>query len=178
MSQVFETPDKENAIFVAGQRIAMNDSHADFPALVLGNYILGQGASSRLFGRIRGKEGLSYGVGSQFNAPVKSNGARFAVQAISAPQNASKVEASFRRRGRDGAARRLLGRGSRDLEGLVAPIAPSIANPRRRADGLAARGPAQRPHDGVGRRSRCEGRRAEVRGAFVPRCSGISISRR
>ena len=74
----------------------MNDAHADFPALVLGNYILGQGASSRLFGRIRGKEGLSYGVGSQFNAPVKSNGARFAVQAISAPQNASKVEASFR----------------------------------------------------------------------------------
>ncbi len=96
VSQVFETPDKENAIFVAGQRIAMNDAHADFPALVLGNYILGQGASSRLFGRIRGKEGLSYGVGSQFNAPAKSNGARFAVQAISAPQNASKVEASFR----------------------------------------------------------------------------------
>ena len=96
VSQVFDTPDKENAIFVAGQRIAMNDAHADFPALVLGNYILGQGASSRLFGRIRGKEGLSYGVGSQFNAPVKSNGARFAVQAISAPQNASKVEASFR----------------------------------------------------------------------------------
>ena len=93
---MFDTPDKENAIFVAGQRIEMRDSHADYPALVFGNYILGQGARSRLFGRIRGKEGLSYGVGSQFNASVNSDGARFTVHAISAPQNASKVEASFR----------------------------------------------------------------------------------
>jgi zinc protease len=76
--------------------IALKDSDADYPALVLGNYILGSGASSRLFSRIRVREGLSYGVGSQFSAPVKSNGARFAVQAIAAPQNAPKVEASFR----------------------------------------------------------------------------------
>ena len=94
--EVFQTPDKENAFFLAGLPIAMKDSDADFPALVLGNYILGSGASSRLFSRIRGREGLSYGVGSQFSAPVKSNGARFAVQAIAAPQNAQKVEASFR----------------------------------------------------------------------------------
>jgi zinc protease len=64
--------------------------------MVLGNYILGAGASSRLFSRIRGREGLSYGVGSQFSAPATSNGARFAVNAIAAPQNAAKVEASFR----------------------------------------------------------------------------------
>jgi zinc protease len=58
--------------------------------------MLGSGPSSRLFSRIRGREGLSYGVGSQFSAPVKSNGARFAVNAIAAPQNVAKVEASFR----------------------------------------------------------------------------------
>jgi len=74
----------------------MTDSDADYPALVLGNYILGSGPSSRLFGRIRVKEGLSYGAGSTFTAPVKTNGARFAANAISAPQNAEKVEASFR----------------------------------------------------------------------------------
>jgi zinc protease len=74
----------------------LSDSHADYPALVLGNYLLGQGASSRLFSRIRGREGLSYGVGSQFNAPAKSNGARFGANAISSPENADKVEASFR----------------------------------------------------------------------------------
>jgi zinc protease len=95
-TQDFETPDKENAFFLAGMPIKMKDSDPDYPALVLGNYILGQGASSRLFERIRGKEGLSYGVGSQFGAPVKSDGARFNVTAIAAPQNASKVEASFR----------------------------------------------------------------------------------
>ena len=95
-TEVFETPDKQNAVFLAGMPIKMTDSDPDYPALVLGNYILGQGASSRLLGRIRIREGLSYGVGSQFGAPAKSDGARFIVNAISAPQNAERVEASFR----------------------------------------------------------------------------------
>ena len=76
--------------------IPLKDSDPDYPALVLGNYILGSGASSHLFGRIRVREGLSYGVGSSLSAPVKSNGGRFVVQAIAAPQNVQKVEASFR----------------------------------------------------------------------------------
>jgi zinc protease len=95
-TEVFQTPDKENAFFLAGKPIQLKDSDADYPALVLGNYILGSGASSRLFSRIRGREGLSYGVGSQVSAPVRSDGGRFAVQAIAAPQNAAKVEDSFR----------------------------------------------------------------------------------
>jgi zinc protease len=57
---------------------------------------LGSGPASRLFGRIRGREGLSYGVGSGFNASPRSDGATFTVNAISAPQNSEKVEASFR----------------------------------------------------------------------------------
>jgi zinc protease len=96
VSQTFQTPDKENAFFLAGMQIEMTDSHADFPALVLGNYILGSGASSRLFSRIRVRDGLSYGVGSQFSAPAKSNGGRFGANAIAAPANADKVEAAFR----------------------------------------------------------------------------------
>jgi zinc protease len=95
-ARVFNTPDKENAFFVAGMPIEMTDSHADYPALLLGNYILGQGAASRLFGRIRGREGLSYGVGSQFGASPRSTAASFSVNAIAAPQNAERVEASFR----------------------------------------------------------------------------------
>jgi zinc protease len=74
----------------------MRDSDADYPALVLGNYILGSGPASRLFGRIRGREGLSYGVGSGFNASPRSDGATFTVNAIAAPQNIAKVEASVR----------------------------------------------------------------------------------
>jgi zinc protease len=93
---VFDTPDKENAFFLAGMPLEMRDSHADYPALVLGNYILGQGPASRLFGRIRGREGLSYGVGSGFSASPRSDGATFQVNAIAAPQNVERVEASFR----------------------------------------------------------------------------------
>jgi zinc protease len=94
--QVFETPDKENAFFLAGMPIEMRDSHPDYPALVIGNYILGSGPASRLFGRIRQREGLSYGVGSSFGASPRSDGATFTANAIVAPQNAEKVEASFR----------------------------------------------------------------------------------
>jgi zinc protease len=95
-AQDFKTPDKEGAVFVAGMPIEMRDSHPDYPALVFGNYILGSGPASRLFGRIRQREGLSYGVGSGFNASPRSDGATFTVNAIAAPQNIAKVEASVR----------------------------------------------------------------------------------
>ena len=62
---------------MAGMPIKMSDTDPDYPAMVLGNYIFGAGTSSRLFSRIRGREGLSYGVGSQFQAPSDSDGARF-----------------------------------------------------------------------------------------------------
>ncbi len=96
VTQDFNTPDKENAFILGGMAIQMRDSHADYAALVFGNYILGAGPASRLFGRIRGREGLSYGVGSGFNASPRSDAATFTVNAITAPQNAAKVEASFR----------------------------------------------------------------------------------
>lgn len=94
--EVFETPDKENAFFMAGMPVRMNDEHPDYPALVLGNYLLGQGPGSRLFTRVRGREGLSYGIGSSFQAQADVDGARFIANAISAPQNAERVETSFR----------------------------------------------------------------------------------
>ena len=95
-SETVETPDKSNANWVAGLSIQMSDSSADYPALVLGNYILGSGMGSRLFARIRGKEGLSYGVSASFSAPVENDNASFRANAICAPQNTPKVEASFR----------------------------------------------------------------------------------
>src|SRR3989442_5319438 len=80
---------------MAGLRINIRDNDGDYPALVLANYIIGQGMNSRLFQRIRGKEGLSYGVGSSFAvAPEEDNGS-FVATAISAPENTPKVEAAF-----------------------------------------------------------------------------------
>jgi zinc protease len=63
--------------------------------MIIGNYILGSGLSSRLGARIRGQEGLSYSVGSGFQAPIDADGAQFNAQAIAAPQNIAQVEASF-----------------------------------------------------------------------------------
>ena len=59
------TPDKANAVYYGGEQIAMRDDNPDYPALVIGNYIMGGGAlSSRLGDRVRQKEGLSYSVGT------------------------------------------------------------------------------------------------------------------
>ncbi len=97
INQSFETPDKANAMFIAGLRLNLRDDDPDYPALLLGNYMLGQGTlNSRLATRIRQKEGLSYGVGSNLNAsPLDKNG-QFVASAIYAPQNAAKLEAAIK----------------------------------------------------------------------------------
>jgi zinc protease len=91
-----ETPDKQNALFLAGMKIKMTDEDPDYPAMVLGNYILGGSAGSRLFKRVRDKEGLSYSVGSSFNAPTKDDAAMFTSNAICNPKNLPKAEASIK----------------------------------------------------------------------------------
>jgi zinc protease len=95
-NQKIETPDKQNALFVAGLNAKMSDDDPDYPAMVIANYIFGGSGGSRLFKRIRDKEGLSYGIGSNFNAPQKDEGEVFTVFGISNPQNSPKVEASFK----------------------------------------------------------------------------------
>ncbi|HUI58222.1 MAG TPA: pitrilysin family protein [Bryobacteraceae bacterium] len=95
-SRKIETPDKQNALFAAGMNIRMKDDDPDYPAMVIANYIFGGSGGSRLFKRIRDKEGLSYGIYSNYAVPPKDEGTTFSVTAISAPQNTPKVEASFR----------------------------------------------------------------------------------
>ena len=92
-----ETPDKTNAMLLAGQMIQMRDDHADYPALVLANYMLGGGfLNSRLPKRVRQQEGLSYGVGSQFSAHSIDERAQFGAYAIFAPENADKVRTAIK----------------------------------------------------------------------------------
>jgi zinc protease len=91
-----ETADKQNALYVAGMNVRMKDDDPDYAAMVIANYIFGGSGGSRLFKRIRDKEGLSYGIGSGFSVPPQQDGATFNVYAISNPQNAPKVDASFR----------------------------------------------------------------------------------
>ena len=97
VNQSFETPDKANAFFIAVQPVKMDDANPDYPALALANYMLGGGfLNSRLATRIRVKDGLSYGIGSQLSVPIKEDQATFMTYAISAPQNTAKVESDFK----------------------------------------------------------------------------------
>jgi zinc protease len=89
------TPDKQDATFAAGLMLQMQDTDPDYPAMVLANYIFGGSITSRMEDRIRNREGLSYGAGSQFSAPAEGNAARFDGRATSNPKNTPKVEASF-----------------------------------------------------------------------------------
>lgn len=86
------TPDKANAMYFAGLVMPLRDDAPDYPALVIGNDILGgSGFASRLMSRIREKEGLSYGVGSAFRAMALDQRATFSIYAISNPENVGKV---------------------------------------------------------------------------------------
>ena len=96
VNRVFETPDKTNAFFVAGTRVTITDESPDYPGLMFANFLLGQGINSRLFARIRGKEGLSYGISSALALSPSDESAMFLINAISAPENAAKVEASVK----------------------------------------------------------------------------------
>jgi zinc protease len=89
-----ETPDKANAVLRAGMLLKLRDDDPDYPALLLGNYLLGGSSDSRLVRRIREKEGLSYSVGSFLAADSFYPRGSFGVFAIFAPQNRARVEAA------------------------------------------------------------------------------------
>jgi zinc protease len=74
--------------------MAIDNQHPDHAALVLGNYILGGASSSRLFNRVRAKDGLSYGVGSDYSAASRDKSAGLTLFAIANPTNMPKVEAA------------------------------------------------------------------------------------
>jgi zinc protease len=90
------TPDKQNAALTATVALPINDRDPDYPALMLANHLFGSGGDSRLWNRIREKEGLSYSVYStvQWN-PIEVN-SQWSASAIFAPQNRDKVEKAFR----------------------------------------------------------------------------------
>jgi zinc protease len=96
-TESIEVPDKPNAFYYAGLSLNLKDDNPDYPALILGNYVLGAGAlSSRLGDRIRQREGLSYGVHSGFSADAFDPRASLTVMAICNPDNITKVEVAVR----------------------------------------------------------------------------------
>jgi zinc protease len=93
---IINTPDKANAIYLAVSSYAMLDTDPDYPALQVGNYLLGAAPlASRLSKRVRGKDGLSYGVGSQFQASSQDPVGMFLIFAIYNPVNIDKVDSAI-----------------------------------------------------------------------------------
>jgi zinc protease len=97
INKTLDTPDKENGVYSARMNLDLNVEDPNYPALMLANYIFGEGGlRSRLMDRIRQKEGLSYGGGSQLVAGDLDRAGMFAISAIAAPQNLRRVDAAVR----------------------------------------------------------------------------------
>ncbi len=106
-AETLETPDKANAVYLAGFGFSMRDDDPEYPAITISGYMLGGGfLNSRLATRIRQKEGLSYGVRGSFTASALDQDASFSASMIYNPQNVEKLGTAFReeieRAARDG----------------------------------------------------------------------------
>ena len=90
-----ETPDKANATMLARFGIPVSDTSPDYAALVVVNQALGASGASRLWARVREKEGLSYGIRSSFEASSFEPNATLGMFAIFAPQNLGKLRTAL-----------------------------------------------------------------------------------
>jgi zinc protease len=91
----FETPDKANAFFIARLRFAMQDDDPEYPATLVANHMTGGGTGALLWKRIREKDGVSYGVGSQMQVSPFEKSAAWLAYAIYAPENLAKLKLGF-----------------------------------------------------------------------------------
>jgi zinc protease len=91
-----EAPDKTSAFIYAVTPHNMDQQDPDYPAMVLADRIMGGDEKSRLWVRIREREGLSYGVQSAFRAGPQEKYGSFTAVASVKPENTLKVEAAFK----------------------------------------------------------------------------------
>jgi zinc protease len=96
VNRSIETPDKANATLEAGTTLEMSEADPDYPALLFANTMIGGGSRSRLWLRIREKDGLSYAVQSVFIASPVDKFGQFLSIAICNPQNINKVEGALK----------------------------------------------------------------------------------
>lgn len=91
----FQTPDKQNAYFGMRSPIVVEESSAEHAALVVADQIFSASQNSRLWTRVREKDGISYGVGSTLNVSPWELSGLWSVGAIYAPQNLGKIRAAI-----------------------------------------------------------------------------------
>ena len=86
------TPGKANAFYLASMPLELQDTDPEFPALYLANYLLGSSETSRLWTRVRTREGLSYSVRSNLSLSSFEPSGSWTIYAIFAPDNKEKLE--------------------------------------------------------------------------------------
>ncbi|AOB32356.1 zinc protease [Bordetella sp. H567] len=86
------TPDKANAFYASRLPLPLQDTSPDFAALYMANYLLGTSETSRLWNRVREKEGLSYNVRSNLSVSSFEPRGSWTVYAIYAPENRQRLE--------------------------------------------------------------------------------------
>jgi zinc protease len=101
-----ETPDKANAALFGDLALSVNDESPDYAPTTVASFLLGEGATSRLWKRIRERDGLSYGVYAYVGWNSFEPNSTLNVLAIFAPQNRERLAAAlneeFTRVARDG----------------------------------------------------------------------------
>ncbi|KUF45405.1 peptidase M16 [Myroides marinus] len=93
--QLFETPDKENAVAVGKLNFKMNRSNPDYAALTFVNEVMGGGfMTARIPQRLREKEGISYGAGTSLSVPTdpKRDDSAWMIYAFLNPTKRGDVE--------------------------------------------------------------------------------------
>ena len=95
INEKIETPDKANAVFLAGQRFRLSQNDPDYPAIVLASYMLGEPITSRIADRIRNREGLSYGANARITVPAEGDSAMLYGTVTLNPGFGPRVEFSF-----------------------------------------------------------------------------------
>lgn len=88
---IIHTPDKPNGVFLGKLLLPIQNTHPDYPALVMANYLLGGSEASRLFQSIRADKGLSYSVISNINASSFEPSTEWTIQAIYAASNRDNI---------------------------------------------------------------------------------------
>ncbi len=90
-----ETPDKANAVLSGELALPVTDTSPDYPALAVANFILGGSPNSRLWERIRQREGLSYAVYSALDASSFEPNTSLTLEAIFAPENLVRLKTAL-----------------------------------------------------------------------------------
>jgi zinc protease len=93
--EVIRTPDKQMALVAVAQSLTLRDDDPDYPALLIANHVLGGAARSRIFDRLRQRDGISYDAFSQIEGDPFDQHGIFLAGAICAPQNAGKAMAAM-----------------------------------------------------------------------------------